>query len=200
MSSPARLRAGSRGAVSTEDLDALPRRVFLDSCTLQTLRDYGCFIWEGEPLDIDDRLHSIPDGVANVEALRKIFLVGERAPFEWILSEASIAEASDKRDRDHLQWALDVLEHTLTCLHESGGPTTTSVAHAKLVDGARFNFLSAKDRQLVRDAVLFDCDAFLTMERHLPRNAQFIQRELGLQVLRPIQHWALLNPWANLWA
>lgn len=31
-------------------LESLPRRIFLDSCTAQTLRDYGGFIYEGEPL------------------------------------------------------------------------------------------------------------------------------------------------------
>jgi hypothetical protein len=30
--------------------ETLPRRIFLDSCTAQTLRDYGGFIYEGEPI------------------------------------------------------------------------------------------------------------------------------------------------------
>ena len=31
-------------------LKSLPRRIFLDSCTAQTLRDYGGYIYEGEPV------------------------------------------------------------------------------------------------------------------------------------------------------
>jgi hypothetical protein len=44
------------------------------------------------------------------------------------------------------------------------------------------------------------CDAFLTMEKRLPKNAPHIQRELGLQILTPAQYWDLLRPWAPLYA
>jgi hypothetical protein len=60
----------------------LPRRIFLDSCTAQTLRDYGGYINEGEPIDASDRIHRVTDGIANIEALRNIFLINERALFE----------------------------------------------------------------------------------------------------------------------
>ena len=179
------------------DLGELPGRVFLDSCTLQTLRDFGGFIWDGEPLDVA-RLRRIPDGEDNVRALRRIFLVNQRAMFEWMLSEASLAEAVDKRDAGHLQWAFDVLDHALICLSESGGPTQASAERARRLDRPEFGLLSDKDRRLIRDAVLLDCDGFLTVERRLPRNSAFLERQLGLKVLTPVQHWALLEPWAAL--
>ncbi|MBE0418254.1 MAG: hypothetical protein IBX63_10860 [Coriobacteriia bacterium] len=185
--------------MSVEDFEALPQRVFLDSCTLQTLRDYGYFIWEGELIAADDQIHAIPDGLANVEALRSIFDINERAPFEWILSEGSLDEAFDKRDPGHLQWAYDVLDHTLACLEESGGPTVQAESLAQVVMSTRFEYLSAKDRRLIHDAVRLGCDAFLTMERRLPRNSEHLERELGLRVLRPCEHWALLQPWASLY-
>jgi hypothetical protein len=50
--------------------ESLPRRIFLDSCTAQTLRDYGCNIYEAEPIADTDRIRRVTDGVANVEALR----------------------------------------------------------------------------------------------------------------------------------
>ena len=185
--------------MGVKDLEALPQRVFLDSCTLQTLRDFGQFVWEGQALDVS-RLKSIPDGEDNVRALRRIFVVNERAMFEWILSDSSIAEAADKNDPGHLRWAFDVLDHSMTCLNESGGPTQASQSTARQLDSATFDCLSAKDRRLIRDAVLLDCDAFLTMERRLPRNATHIEREVGLRVLTPVQHWSLLEPWAALYA
>ena len=43
------------------------------------------------------------------------------------------------------------------------------------------------------------CEAFLTMERRLPRNAAHIDRELGIRILTPITHWEILRPWAALW-
>jgi hypothetical protein len=55
-------------------LESVPRRIFLDSCTAQTLRDYGGFIYEGEGIPKSDRIHQMPDGIANLEALRDIIL------------------------------------------------------------------------------------------------------------------------------
>jgi hypothetical protein len=60
----------------------LLRRIFLDSCTAQTLRDYGGYIHEGEPVPESDRIHRVTNGIANIEALREIFLVNDRAQFE----------------------------------------------------------------------------------------------------------------------
>jgi hypothetical protein len=84
--------------------ETLPRRIFLDSCTAQTLRDYGGFIYEDEPITETDRMHRVPDGLANLDALRNPFLVSERALFEWIVSEDSLREAHDKRDSGHMRW------------------------------------------------------------------------------------------------
>lgn len=180
-------------------IEALPRRIFLDSCTLQILRDYGMFIWEGEAIDDNDRIHSVTEGYENLCALRDIFFVNQRALFEWVVSEASLAEAADKRDAGHLRWAYDVLGYTLTCLRTSGGPTEESQSSALRLDERIFGYLSDKDRLLVRDAVLLRCDGFLTMEQRLPRNADHIERELRLQLLKPIQYWKLLKPWAALY-
>jgi hypothetical protein len=79
--------------------EALPRRIFLDSCTAQTLRDYGGYIYEGEPILKSDRIHRVTDGLANVEALRDIFLISERALFDacratWPTLNASSESAS----------------------------------------------------------------------------------------------------------
>jgi hypothetical protein len=77
--------------------ETLRRRLFLDSCTAQRLRDYGGYVYQGEPVDELARIHRIPDGVENLTALRNIFLVNERALFEWIVSAGSLDEAREKR-------------------------------------------------------------------------------------------------------
>jgi hypothetical protein len=48
-------------------LESLPRRIFLDSCTAQTLRDYGGYINADEPIDAGDRIHRVTDGIANID-------------------------------------------------------------------------------------------------------------------------------------
>jgi hypothetical protein len=178
--------------------ERLPRRIFLDSCTAQTLRDYGEYIYEGEPIPGSGSIHRIPNGLANLEALRYIFLVNERALFEWIVSRNSLREADNKRDPGHMQWLWDIADHSITCL-EGTGQTPESEALAARLKEPKFGYLSAKDRLLLEDALALRCDAFLTVERRLPRNAGHIERELGIRVLTPIMHWEMLRPWAALW-
>ena len=178
--------------------ESLPRRIFLDSCTAQTLRQYGGYIYEGEPIPDSDRIHRVPEGIANVEALRDIFLVNERAQFEWIVSRASMREAYDKGEPGHMQWLRDIADHSEVCL-EGDGPTAESEALGARLDEPKFDYLSQKDRLLVRHAIILRCEAFLTLERRLPRNASHIERELGVRFLTPIVHWEMLRPWAALW-
>jgi hypothetical protein len=181
----------------TTTFEALPRRIFLDSCTVQTLRDYGGYIYDGESISDDDRIHRVADAYANVEALRDVCLVTQRAMFEWIVSDSSLREARDRGDHRHLRWFYEVAEYTRSCL-ERGGPIESG-ALARRLDEPRFGYLSAKDRELLRDAVSLRCDAFLTMERRLPRNAAHICLHLGIRVLTPISYWEMLRPWAALW-
>src|SRR6266568_4879834 len=105
--------------------ESLPRRIFLDSCTAQTLRNYGGYIYDAELIPASDRIYRVTDGIANVEALRDIFLVNERALFEWIVSRGSMQEANDKRDPSHMQWLSDIAHHSDVCL-ENDGPTVQS--------------------------------------------------------------------------
>jgi hypothetical protein len=62
-----------------------------------------------------------------------------------------------------------------------------------------FGMISRKDRILLQDALDHRCDAFMTMERRLPTAAPVVERETGLQVMRPTTYWDLLAPWAKLY-
>jgi hypothetical protein len=178
--------------------EALPRRIFLDSCTAQMLRDYSGQIYDAEPIGESDRIHRVPDGRANIDALRDIFLVNERAMFEWIISRGSMEEGYEKRDPGHMQWLWDIADHSEVCL-ETEGPTIESEAIGARLDELKFGYLSQKDRRLLREAIILRCEAFLTVERRLPRNALHIERELEILVLTPVTHWDMLRPWAALW-
>ena len=178
--------------------ESLPRRIFLDSCTAQTLRDYGDYIYEGEPISDANRIHRVTDGIANVEALRDIFLVNERAQFEWIISRGSLQEGCDKGDPRHMRWLWDIADHAESCL-KGDGFTAASEAVAARLDEPKFGYLGYKDRLLIRHAVLLRCEAFLTVERRLPRNSAHMERELGIRIVTPIIYWEMLRPWAALW-
>ena len=58
--------------------DALPLRIFLNSCTVQTLGKYGEFIYDGGPIGDDDRIHRMPDGLEEI-SLRYATFAGSRA-------------------------------------------------------------------------------------------------------------------------
>ena len=103
-----------------------------------------------------------------------------------------------KYDPRHMRWLWDIAHHSEVCL-EDDGPTIESEALAARLFEPKFGYLSVKDRALLLDAISLQCDAFLTVERRLPKNANPIAREVGIRILTPIQHWQMLQPWAALW-
>ncbi|MFY9558650.1 MAG: hypothetical protein WAQ52_00310 [Terriglobales bacterium] len=177
----------------------LPRRIFLDSCTLQTLQCYGEYIYDGAEIPPNDKLWGVTNGIQNVEALRKIVLVYQRAPVELALSRSSLDEVLDKRDGNYLGWTLEVLGYWEECrrLYECGFTGEGDRIARRLSTGS-FGYLSVKDKRLVRDAVAFECDVFLTVETKLPKNAKHLQHELGIRILQPTEYWEMLKPYAPL--
>jgi hypothetical protein len=190
-------RIANPPALTAKQFEDLPRRIFLDSCTVQTLRKYGEFIYDGGSIMVDDRIHQIPDGFENVIALRDICHITSRALFQWIVSDASYQEAQAKRDPDHLSWLCEVAHYARSFLEEIG-PSPESKTIATRLDELKFGYLGVGDRVLLKDAVFMQCDSFLTMERKLPRNAAHIERELGIRVLTPITYWERLRPWGAI--
>jgi hypothetical protein len=179
--------------------ESLPQRVFLDSSTLQMLQDYGGQVWDNEPIPDNDRIHSIPDGPATIDALRRIFFVNQRALWQFALSANSLREVAAKGDARYLQWAYDVLDHWQICLEESGPPSSKGQTIGAMLMTTSFNYLSEGDRSLLLDAVTLECDAFLTCDRKLAKNRHHLLAELAILVVTPIQHWQMLEPWARLY-
>lgn len=169
----------------------------MDSSTLQTFQKYGEFLYENEALSPEDCIHRDPKGTLKLEALRLIMQVAERAPFEFALSANSFVEVRRKGDSRYLQWAYDVLDHWLSCLDESEELCGSSTA-LTAINSNSYDYLGAGDRALLGDAIALGCDAFLTMENKLPKNARHIESTLGIRILSPIEMWECIRPWAAL--
>lgn len=137
--------------------------------------------------------HRVTPG--RVDALRWIMQIDQRASFEFALSETSFEEVDRKADRGYLQWAFDVLDHWISCLEVAGelNPDAKAVA---AIESSAMNYLSAGDRALLKDAILLECDAFLTMENKLPKATPHIYQMTGVRVFSPLEMWDILRPWA----
>lgn len=196
---------GIRGRCNDRDVsfDELPQRIYLDTNVIGALWDHGGPIFEGEPLKLSGRSGA---GEADIEALRLIFLINERALLEWVISTANLDEVAQARDGRFLRWALDILDHWDACIdgyRDSPAFTGHGAARLGRIDGC--GYLSRKDRLIVADAVRLECDALLTLEgTHgclgASRNREHMQRVLGLTVLGPQGLWRKLRPWAGLFA
>lgn len=180
-----------------KEFDQLPQRIFLDSSTLQTLQQYGGFIYEYEDLPLDDQIRRDRNGVEKLRSLRSIMEITERAPFQFALSENSFVEVRKRGNRKYLQWAYDVLHHWLICLEESGESIYDQTIIDRLSSNS-FGYLGSGDRQLISDAIRLGCDTFLTMENKLPKNSDHIQRALNIKVESPNTTWNRIVPWAAL--
>jgi hypothetical protein len=173
---------------------ALPKRIYLDSCTLQAMYDFGGVVFESEPFEPIGRAAKVEGFEDELDALRMIFLVNQRAMFEFVVTETSLREVVDRGRRGYTEWVHDVRD---TWLVQSADvdipPWGRTFLHR------RFGMISRKDRILLQDALDLDCDAFMTMEQKLPTNDAFIEKWSGLRVMRPSTYWGLLDPWANLY-
>ncbi len=185
----------------TEDFDSLPRRLYLDSSTLQTIERYGEFVWENVEPETGDRAFRIPGFLDDLEALRFILQVNERAMFDVVVSPSAITEVADKGDGPYLRWVLEVAAHWRERIREYEGRALFERGPrvAGLLDGPRFGYLSAKDKALLREALAVECTAFITMEKRLPRNAQHFGATTGMYLLRPPEFARMLMPWAAIY-
>ncbi len=184
-------------------IDNLPWRLFVDSSTLQTLHRYGEFVYDGGDIASDDPIWTIPKAFENVEALRKIMFVGQRAQFEFVLSQGSLNEVSDKGDSEYLAWAFEVLNYWNGILsayaeNDSDAMKGSGATDASKLASRSFDYLGDKDRELLQNALTLECEGFLTMDRKLRRNARHIESKLPILILEPSEYWERLRRWAYL--
>lgn len=173
---------------------SLPRRIYLDTSTLQKLYDFGGEICEGEPFEPVGRAAQVQGLADEIDALQMIFMVNERAMFEFVVTEASLREVVNRTRPGYTQWVYDVLDTWLIQSEGEEWPTPGTT-----FEDRRFGMVSVKDRRLLQEALDWRCDAFMTMERRLPTAAAFIERQTGLRVMRPTTYWNLLSRSARLY-
>ena len=93
------------------NFEELPGRVFLDTCVINFILDYGEQIHEGvaPPTEAGDRV------VRDIDALYNIFLTGQRAMWQLAISPHTYQEVMQTGDlarRHYLEtWFLEVWQY-----------------------------------------------------------------------------------------
>jgi len=97
-------------------VENLPKRMFMDSSVLQTLGDYGEYVYDGGELKYNFAILKTPNGL-NLNALRYIMEVAQRINFEFALSKNSLNEVYAKHDFNYIQWAHEMLSYWIECIN-----------------------------------------------------------------------------------
>lgn len=179
----------------------IPRRIFLDTCTFQVLGDCGGFVFgEDDYPEVADyapgrapQVLRRPDAEEILVPLKRIFLFNDRANFDWIVSETSIAEVDAAGDHYNSNYVRDIIDHSLACLVDHP-PTDVAEKMARLIESGECGSFGIKDRQLMIEAAAAECDVFLTIEKRLPRNADAVLRKIPLLITTPAHLWQRLVP------
>lgn len=185
-------------------LEDLPGRVFLDTCVVNFILDYGEQIHEGV---------AVPAGTAervamDIDALYNIFRVGERAHWQLAVSPHTYQEvlqtANPQRQHDLDRWFRDVWQYWRDVIDQNNDlPSFIEAEHARvdlLASGALDALPDLSDRVLICDAVVYNCDLFCTRDwttilRHRARLAN-----VPFEVVSPVEWWARIQPYAALFA
>jgi hypothetical protein len=194
------------------DFPSIPGRLLLDTCVLNIIQDEGAYIFEGE-IPVGKTASDIPE---NLEALRYIFQVNERAAFQFLVSPLTFAELANAtniyQNWRRILWAFDVLDAWLNVLEETGdrkkdgGTVHHRFKLTKELQELESHLMNIPDfrrdpfdRLLLIQYKMGNCDAFLTVDRNtIWRHRDRLLNE-GIKVLSPTDFWAALKPYAALW-
>jgi hypothetical protein len=197
---------------SYAQFNLIPGRIFLDTNALQYLQDFGEYIFEHYRESeecFQARKGKIKKGTRlfnEIEALHDFFIGIERVHFEFALSSSVYKEVSASGDKSFVQWFHDVWDHWEAVVAEYENSEVFS-------ENAEMNYemavnnnsllgsLSEKDKEIVLDAIHYDCDALLTVDRFAKdqNKKMYTFKNYGLMILTPVELMELIKPHQALW-
>lgn len=185
------------------DFNDVPGRVFLDTCVVNFILDYGEQIHEGlrPPPDANDRM------VQDIEALYNIFFVGQRAMWQLAISPYTYQEIVRTKDvgrRSHLEsWFQDLWQYWRDIIHQDDDlPSFIEAedARVRLLSSAALDSLpDLADRVLVCDAIAYRCKLFCTRDWSTILKHRAELKGLPIEIVTPREWWSKIQPYARLW-
>lgn len=181
----------------------LTRKVFLDTCVVNRLSDFGEYVFDnclcGEAQS--EYLRRPIEDQEDIEALRDIVQVFRRVCMPLYITPTTIEEIG-RANRHFLEnYTLEIFHHWW----DWGDPQNRNIlssenfqARVTAVASTLTCFPDEPDRKLIAEAVVVECDIFLTVDRRsIWRHRDKVKIE-ALQILRPSELWSELGPWAAL--
>lgn len=180
-------------------LENLPGRVFLDTCIVNFILDHGEQIHENvaPSAELNQRVRS------DIDALRKVFLVGERAHWQLVISPNTykeISRTSDPNRRRHLEtWFNEIWQTWCDTIDESDElPFPSDAVESLPVDSSLVCLPDPPDRLLVCDAIAYRCELFCTRDWTTILKHRDSLRALPLEIVSPTEWWSRIEPYAAL--
>ncbi len=174
--------------------EKIPQRVFLDTNVVNLLVKHSEQVFEQAP---------IPPGLdetkaIDVEALMHIFYLGARAGWDVLASQKTLDELGgtpDAHARDRL------LDYAIQLVDDSSEESAYAATLGRRLIDAPFTaaLTDAADRELIGNAIGFQCDAFCTCDRKTIIRKRETLTALPLRILTPAEWWACVKPWGGLW-
>lgn len=186
------------------ELKDVPARVFLDTCVVNFILDYGKQIHEGQPPPAEASVRVIED----IWALYNIFLVGQRAQWELAISPHTYQEVvgtEDTHRRYYLEtWFSNLWHYWRAIIQESRALPSFVEAEDLRIRVLASDTLHAlpdlADRVLICDAIVYRCDLFCTRDWSTILKHRHDLVHLPLEIVTPLEWWAKISPCAPLWA
>jgi len=146
----------------------IPGRVFLDTCVVNFILDFGAQIHDGvgAPADIKER------DAADIDAFYNLFLVGQRAVWQLAISPLTyveIARTRNKNRRSKLDlWFQELWQYWRSTISSNNNLPSFIEAEdlrAQILESGILGILpDLEDRVLLCDAIVYHCDLFCTRD------------------------------------
>lgn len=184
-------------------MDEVPRRVFLDTSSLNFILEYGEQIFDGiaSPENSSGRI------IEDIDAFYNIFLTGQRANWQLAISPFTYREViktQDAKKRYYLErWLMNVWDYWLNIIKTNNNLPSFMEAEdikIKLLSSGVLDVLpDVEDRVLLSDAIVYRCDYFCTRDWQTILKYRGHLETLPVKIITPSEWWCLIRPFAALW-
>jgi hypothetical protein len=181
----------------------VPGRVFLDTCVVNFMLEFGEQIHDGADLP--------PVGTreaTDIQALRDLWVVGQRAMWQLAISPYTYSEIARTKDEEKLRqlymWFQELWQYWRSTVEQTDDLPSFIEAEDIRVRTLISDYLSClpdvADRVLICDALVYRCDLFCTRDWTTVLKHRAELRGLPIEIVTPSEWWAKVRPYAGLWA